>query len=227
MREGFADNLTSTPGLCQGLTKLKLKLLDMKMVPGGFGEDGVILNRAWQLTSLLPPTSSDQSGTTTQQQQNDPLSSAIWKATAKLEELEELVVCSTIDSSLFWPLPITLPVLPPPSRPLVEPFWQNLQHLHVYFHDAAPTGELYFLPPKQSQDPTLVMDPRRPTYRPRTLQPATARLRYLNNGPFPTQTPTPTRTPPGYRHELVDDICFAAQFRGDEDLRTSGYIPEG
>ncbi|KAI1110407.1 hypothetical protein F5Y14DRAFT_428988 [Nemania sp. NC0429] len=66
----------------------------------------------------------------------DTLSNAIRAATAHMSTLRRLQITGVIDKSLLWP---------GPTRALSEPYWQNLEYLHVTFSSRRPSGGHYFV----------------------------------------------------------------------------------
>lgn len=101
--------------------------LDIQSVPGA--------NQTWRPINLL--TSADQP---------DPVSSAIWEATSKLDRLKLLRLAGTMDPSLLWPGPYTTRASSS-SRAVPVPFWQNITALIVVFDPRTPSGEWYFRAP--------------------------------------------------------------------------------
>lgn len=123
----------------------------------------MIWNHSWTPADLRPAG-----------QDLDLLCAALRNATVECESLEQLRLNGTIDESFFWPniTPIN-----------VQPFWQNLRHLHIDFHMTTPTGEWYF---------------RFPDHAPPIEQ--------------PLPVPSSTQMPPGYGWSEEEDFMAALRY---------------
>ena len=71
----------------------------------------------------------------------DTLSDAIRTTTGGISSLRDLTISGTIDWSIFSPSS---------SHALVEPYWQNLEHLAVHFETGRPSGGHYFWDSQQA-----------------------------------------------------------------------------
>jgi hypothetical protein len=89
-----------------------------------FMNHGKFYNRPWIPIGSQPVKDS-----------SDSLSKSIREETAMLKGLKSLAVSGVFDELLLWP---------DLNAEIVEPFWQNLEHLHVKFHTTKPSGGAYF-----------------------------------------------------------------------------------
>lgn len=92
-------------------------------------------NQTWDPTNLLSYDG-----------QPDPVSSAIWESTSKLNGLRHLRIEGSFDHSLLWPGPLTTRA-PSISRTVPMPFWQNITRMIIAFDLRTPSGEWYFRAP--------------------------------------------------------------------------------
>lgn len=77
----------------------------------------------------------------------DPVSSAIWEASSKLNGLRTLKIEGTFDHSLLWPGLLTTSRLSSISHTVPVPFWQNITIMVIVFDPRTPSGEWYFRAP--------------------------------------------------------------------------------
>lgn len=92
-------------------------------------------NQTWRPANLL-----------THDDQPDPVSSAIWAASSKLNRLRQLKIEGTFDHSLLWPGLLTTRASSI-SRTVPMPFWQNITTIAIVFDLRTPSGEWYFRAP--------------------------------------------------------------------------------
>lgn len=92
-------------------------------------------NQTWRPANLLA-----------RDDQPDPVSSAIWEASSKIDGLRQLKIEGTFDHSLLWPGPLTTRPSSIP-RTISTPFWQNITIMAITFDPRTPSGEWYFRAP--------------------------------------------------------------------------------
>lgn len=117
-------------------------VLRSQSLPSSLDEDLAIdieshagANQTWNPTNLLSYDG-----------QPDPVSSAIWESTSKLNGLRHLKIEGSFDHSLLWPGPLTTRASSiPPTIPM--PFWQSITRMVIHFDLRTPSGEWYFRAP--------------------------------------------------------------------------------
>jgi hypothetical protein len=78
--------------------------------------------------------------------QPDPVSSAIWEASSKLNGLRNLRIEGSFDHSLLWPGHLTTKASSI-AHPVSMPFWQNITTMAIAFDPRTPSGDWYFCAP--------------------------------------------------------------------------------
>lgn len=155
-------------------------------------------NQTWHPANLL--ASDDQP---------DPVSSALWEASSKLNKLKQLIITGTIDPSLLWPAPLTTRAS---SIPHIDPlpFWQNITRLRINFDLRTPSGEWYFRAPDGidiHEYPFLRQDPE------------------LELGTPVDRDVLETELPPGYDEADPDANVLAVELDWHSYVLNSGQAP--
>lgn len=157
-------------------------------------------NQTWCPANLL-----------THDDQPDPVSSAIWEASSKLNGLRTLKIEGTFDHSLLWPGLLTTSRASCISRTIPVPFWQNLTIMVIVFDPRTPSGEWYFRAPDGIDIHDYpFLDPRQPEVELDTE---------INIDVFETEMP------PGYNLPGSQDSVALSDFDWNSDYLHGGWAP--